>query len=64
MKRVMWFNMYGNKVAVYLQEDEDAGIYNFVIYLLVGKKKYWIEDADSYTEASQIAMNYCYENAC
>ena len=63
MKRVMWFDMYGNKVAVYHKEDEEAGIDYFVIYQLIGKKKYWIDDADSYTEAAQIAMNFCYENA-
>jgi len=62
--RVMWFNMYGNTIAVYHNENDKTGIDNFTIYLMAGKKKCWIDDADSYTEAAQIAMNYCHENAC
>ena len=62
MKRIMWFDLYGNKVAVYQQEDVNGEDY-FTIYQLVGKKKYYIDDSDSITEAAQIAMNFCYENA-
>ncbi len=63
MKRVMWFDLYGNKVAVYHHEDDDLANDYFEIYLLVGKKKQFIDYAYSCTEAAGTAMNYCYEHA-
>lgn len=60
MKQVMKFNLWGNSVAVYYQEETDS----FLIFQMVGRKKIFIDQVDGTSEAAEIAMNFCYENAC
>ena len=60
MKQVMKFNLWGNSVAVYYQEQTDS----FIIYQICGRKKFFIDEVDGTSEAAEIAMNFCYENGC
>ena len=59
MKQVMKFMLFGNVVAVYYREESDT----LVIYQLVGRKKFFIDEVEGIDPAAQIAMNFCYENA-
>lgn len=60
MKRVLTLDLHGNKVAVYEQELNDEILYT--AYLIVGKKKYYLDDFDSLTEALHYSMQFCYDN--
>ena len=60
MKQVMKFNLWGNTVAVYYQDDTDT----YLIYQMCGRKKFFIDEVYGTNEASTIAINFCYENAC
>ena len=60
MKQVMKFNLWGNTVGVYFREVTDS----FLVFQMIGRKKFFIDEVDGTTEAANIAMNFCYENAC
>ena len=59
MKQVMKFNLYGNTVAVYYQEETET----YLIYQMCGRKKFFIDEVEGIDPAAQIAINFCYENA-
>ena len=59
MKQVMKFKLWGNVVGVYYREETDT----LLIYQLVGRKKFFIDEVEGIDPAAQIAMNFCYENA-
>ena len=60
MKRCMWFDLFGTKVAVYYQEATDT----YLIYeLRPGKGKTLVAEADGLDPAAEAAMRYCYDQA-
>ena len=59
MKQVMKFNLYSNVVAVYYCEESET----YLIYQMIGRKKFFIDEVEGCDPAAQIAMNFCYENA-
>ena len=60
MKRVLTLDLHGNRVAVYEQDLND--VFTYTAYLIVGKKKYYLDDFYSLTEAFEYSMQFCYDN--
>lgn len=60
MKLVMKFWLWGNVVSVYYRESTDT----YLIYQIVGRKKFFIDEEDGIDPATQTAQRFCYENAC
>ena len=58
MKQVMKFKLYGNTVAVYYREESET----YMIYQIIGRKKFFIDEVEGIDPAAQIAINFCYEN--
>ena len=58
MKQVMRFNIFGNVVAVYWKEKTDS----YLIYQMIGRKRFFIDEEDALDTAAQTAINFCYEN--
>lgn len=60
MEMVVKVKLNGNVVCVYQQFLNDD--YYCTVYLIVGKKKYFLDDFDSLTEATNFALQYCFDN--
>lgn len=60
MNCVMKLFIYGNTVHVYEQCMNDD--YSYTAYLITGKKKYFLDDFDSLTEAFNYCLQYCYDH--
>lgn len=58
MKQQMKFNLYGNTLAVYYQEETET----YLIYQLVGKKKIFLDYEDGLMPAATHCINWCYEH--
>ena len=58
MKQVIRFNLFGNVVAVYWREETDT----YLIYQMIGRKRFFIDEEDGLDTAAQTAINFCYEN--
>lgn len=60
MNEVIRISLNRNTVKVYEQTMNDDSCYT--AYLITNKKKYFLDDFDSLTEATLFSIQYCIDN--